>query len=113
MYYKVYAKDNEEILKAALSDLETVFLKSDFPEKSYEFEVCYLATVISVRLKDESKAQSYIKVLDKTKGELMQKARTDKNVSTQEITNWLTKTKNFWQVREESQIWDLDKPVRF
>ena len=68
------------MIKAA-EDLEEVFRTSDFPEKSYEFEVCYLLVAMYTRLGEDGKAGSYIKALDQSKGELAGKAKDNPNIT--------------------------------
>lgn len=100
---------DNELLKKAIADLEEVFRLSDFPEKSYEFEVCYLIVVCCVKIGDETKAGEYIKVLDLSKAELTAESKTNPKVPLQEVTKWSTKAKELWQNRQDPTIWDLDK----
>jgi len=100
---------DEEILKKAIVDLEEVFRLSDFPEKSYEFEVCYLIVVCCLKIGDETKAAEYIKVLDITKAELTAESKTNPKVPLQEVTKWSTKAKELWQNRQDPTIWDINK----
>jgi hypothetical protein len=100
---------DNEILKKAIVDLEEVFRLSDFPDKSYEFEVCYLIVVCAVKLDDEAKAGEYIKVLDITKAELTAESKNNPKVPLQEVTKWSTKAKELWQNRQDPSIWDLNK----
>lgn len=108
MYYKNF---NKEYLIKAAEDLEEVFRTSDFPEKSYEFEVCYLLVAINTRLGEDGKAGSYIKALDQSKGELAGKAKDNPNINLQDINKWLSKAKNLWQSRTDPEVWKLEKPL--
>ncbi|WP_411822380.1 DUF2225 domain-containing protein [Leptospira sp. 'Mane'] len=105
--YKYNKQENLELLKKAVADLEEVFRLSDFPEKTYEFEVCYLIVVCSIKLGDETKAGSFIKVLDQTKGELTLESKTNPKVPLQEITKWSSLAKEVWQNRDDSTIWKI------
>ncbi|WP_167884200.1 DUF2225 domain-containing protein [Leptospira idonii] len=98
---------DDSLLKKTVADLEEVFRLSDFPEKAYEFEVCYLIVACSIKLGDETKAGEYIKVLDITKAELAQEAKTNPKVPLQEVTKWSTKAKELWQNRQDPEIWNL------
>jgi hypothetical protein len=89
-FRKLYKKDNLDLLKLALEDLEYVFKESDFPEVSYEYEVLFLIFAIYLRPEDEKSAASYLKVLDQTKAEVLQKSKSDPRVNPTEITRWLT-----------------------
>jgi uncharacterized protein (DUF2225 family) len=100
---------DNELLKKAILDLEEVFRLSDFPDKSYEFEVCYLIVVCCVKLGDETKAGEYIKVLDITKAELTAESKTNPKVPLQDVTKWSTKAKELWQNRQDPSIWDLNR----
>jgi hypothetical protein len=113
MNIKLTHVDDIEILRLALADLEEVFKISDFPDKAYEFEVCYLIVVICAKLNDEEKAGAYIKVLDITKGEITAMSKTNPRVPLQEVTKYSNKTKGFWQVRTDESIWDLSKTPNF
>lgn len=108
MFYKNF---NSEYLIKAAGDLEEVFRTSDFPEKSYEFEVCYLLVAIYIRLGEDGKAGSYIKTLDQSKGEMAIKAKDNPNINIQDINKWLNKAKSLWQSRTEEDVWKLDKPL--
>ncbi|WP_167884343.1 DUF2225 domain-containing protein [Leptospira ilyithenensis] len=103
--YKYTKTEDLELLKKAVTDLEEIFRLSDFPEKPYEFEVCYLIVVCSIKLGDESKAASFIKVLDQTKAELGLESKTNPKVPLQEITKWSTLAKEVWQNRTDASIW--------
>jgi hypothetical protein len=107
--YKFFKKHDEETLKKALEDLELVYYKSDFPEKSYEMEVCFIIVAIAIKLGDESKAGNYIKLLDQIKGEMTQASKNDPRINLQEITKWLGKAKALWQQRDDSTLWDITK----
>lgn len=109
-YYKNYY---EEYLLKASQDLEEVFKLSDFPEKSYEYEVCYLLIAIYIRTKQEGKAGSFIKTLDMAKGELVQKSKDNPSINLQDINKWLTKAKTLWQSKGEEDVWKLNKPLNF
>ncbi|MCB1142395.1 MAG: DUF2225 domain-containing protein [Leptospiraceae bacterium] len=109
---KFYKKFDDEILKKALEDLEYVFFKSDFPEKSFEFEVCFIIIAASIKLGDEAKAGNYIKVLDTTKGELTAKMKDDPRITLTEIQKWLGKAKALWQQRDDNSLFDLLSPPR-
>ncbi|MDF3818698.1 DUF2225 domain-containing protein [Leptospira sp. 96542] len=100
--------EDPNLLKKAVSDFEEVFRLSDFTEKAYEFEVCYLIVATSIRLGDESKAAEYIKVLDKTRGEIAVDQKTNPKAPLQEVTKWSTKAKELWQNRTDPSIWKLD-----
>jgi hypothetical protein len=112
LFRKFYKKNNPEILADALVDLEEVFRISDFPEKSYEYEVCFLIIVASLMLEKETKAQDYIRVLDQTKGELTQKARLDPKINTTEIQKWLNRAKNLWSARSDLDTFEIMKPTK-
>lgn len=98
-----------ELLKKAIVDLEEVFRLSDFPDKSYEFEVCYLIVVCCIKVGDETKAGEYIKVLDQSKAEISAESKVNPKVPLQEVTKWSNKAKEVWQNRQDSTIWDLNK----
>ncbi len=107
---KLYKKDNEDILKLALEDFEYVFKESDFPEISYEYELLYLIAAIYMRLGDEAKATSYMKVFDQTKANILQKAKADQRINTSEVVKWLTRAKDLWQERSDNNVWEVMKP---
>lgn len=107
---KLYKKDNEDILKLALEDFEYVFKESDFPDISYEYELLYLIAAIYMRLGDETKATSYLKVFDQTKGEILQKAKADPKINTTEVVKWLTRARNLWQDRSDNNVWEVLNP---
>lgn len=116
MYYlhnKFYKNFHADYLVRAADDLEEVFKLSDFPDKVYEFEVCYLLVAIYIRLGNEAKAGNFIKILDQSKGEMTQKAKDNPNVTLTDINKWLSKAKELWQSRTEPDIWKLDKPLNF
>jgi hypothetical protein len=116
MYYfhnKFYKKLNSDYLMRAAEDLEEVFKLSDFPDRNYEFEVCYLLVAVNIRLGDDGKAGNFIKILDQSKGELTQKAKDNPNVNLTDINKWLGKTKELWQSRTEEDVWKLEKPLNF
>jgi hypothetical protein len=116
MYYlhnKFYKNFNSDYLVKAAEDLEEVFKLSDFPDRNYEFEVCYLLAAISIRLGDDGKAGNFIKILDQSKGEMTQKAKDNPNVNLTDINKWLGKTKELWQSRTETDVWKLEKPINF
>ena len=116
MYYfhnKFYKNFNSDYLMRAAEDLEEVFKLSDFPDRNYEFEVCYLLVAINIRLGDDGKAGNFIKILDQSKGELTQKAKDNPNVNLTDINKWLGKTKELWQSRTETDVWKLEKPLNF
>jgi hypothetical protein len=100
---------DDELLKKAVVDLEEVFRLSDFPDKVYEFEVCYLIVVCCIKLEDETKAGEYIKVLDMTKAEMTAESKTNPKVPLQEVTKWSNKAKELWQNRQDPSIWNLEK----
>lgn len=108
MYYKNF---NVEYLIKAAEDLEEVFRTSDFPEKSFEFEVCYLLVAIYIRLSEDGKAGSFIKTLDQSKGEMVAKAKDNPDINLQDINKWLSKAKNLWQSRTDAEVWKLEKPL--
>ncbi|MCB1178159.1 MAG: hypothetical protein KDK36_11310, partial [Leptospiraceae bacterium] len=110
LFRKLYKKENIELLKLALADLEYVFKESDFPEVSYEYEVLYLIFTIYLKLEDEANAQSYLKVFDQTKTEVIQKSKNDPRISTVEVVKWLNKTKDLWQDRGELDTWEAMNP---
>ncbi|GBF49321.1 hypothetical protein LPTSP4_08320 [Leptospira ryugenii] len=95
------------LLKKAIEDLEEVFRLSDFPEKIYEFEVLYLIIVCSLKVGDEAKAADYIKVLDVTRAEIAQEAKTNPRAPLTDVTKWNTKAKELWQNRHDPKVWDL------
>lgn len=116
MYYlhnKYYKNFNDDYLRSAAEDLEIVFKNSDFPDKVYEYEVCYLLVAIYIRLKEEGKAGSFIKILDMIKGELTQKSKDNPSITFQDINKWLTKAKTLWQSKNEPEVWMLNKPLNF
>ncbi|HMV44320.1 MAG TPA: DUF2225 domain-containing protein [Leptospiraceae bacterium] len=107
---KLYKNEDESILKKALEDLEYVFKESDFPEISYEYEVLYLISAIYMRLGDEANTTQYFKVFDKTKSEVLQKAKANPQINTHEVTHWLNRAKNLWQDRSDNMVWEVLNP---
>ena len=107
---KLYKKDNEDILRQALEDFEYVFKESDFPDITYEYELLYLIVAIYIRLGDDAKATSYMKVFDQTKSEIIQKAKSDPSINTSEVVKWLTRAKNLWQEKSDNNVWEVLKP---
>ncbi|MCX7998219.1 MAG: DUF2225 domain-containing protein [Leptospiraceae bacterium] len=112
LFRKFYKKESPEILQEALADLEEVFRLSDFPEKSYEHEVCFLIVGISLFLENEQKAQEYLRVMEQTKMDLSQKARQDPKINLNEILKWLNRAKNLWQARKDLDTWETMRPTR-
>lgn len=97
--------EDPSLITKAVADLEEVFHLSDFTEKAYEFEVCFLIVAASLRLGDETKAAEYIKVLDKTRAEVAAEQKTNPKAPLTEVTKWSTKAKELWQNRNDSTIW--------
>lgn len=113
IHNKYYKNFQDEYLLMAAADLEEVFKLSDFPDRAYEYEVCYLLTAIYIRTKQEGKAGSFIKILDMTKGELIQKSKDNPSINFQDINKWLTKAKTLWQSKNEEDVWKMNKPLNF
>ena len=63
-----------------------------------------------MRLGDETKATSYLKVFDQTKGEILQKAKADPKINTTEVVKWLTRARNLWQDRSDNNVWEVLNP---
>ncbi len=63
-----------------------------------------------MRLEDEKSAASYLKVLDQTKAEVLQKSKSDPRINPTEINRWLTRAKDLWQIRTDLDVWEVMKP---
>ena len=74
-----------------------MFKESDFPDITYEYELFYLIVRIYIRLGDDAKATSYMKVFDQTKSEIIQKSKIRSEYKYKRSRYGLQEQKNLWQ----------------
>lgn len=99
-------EDDTPALKEALDYLLECFKNSNASGESAEYRVIYCIVALHIRLGDSKKGHPYIGVLDKIRGELNIKAKSDPKINLAVIDSWLTKVKNLWEDREREGLFN-------
>ncbi len=97
-------EDDTPALKDALDYLNECFKNSNASGEIAEYRVIYCIVAIYIRLGEYKKAHPYIGVLDKIRGELAAKSKSDPKINITFIDTWLNKIKNLWEDREREDL---------
>lgn len=97
--------NNEDTLGEALEYLSDCFKLSNAPSEDIEYQTIYTIIALNMRLKNESKAASYLGVFDKITADLKRKMREDPKIILTYVDKWTQRAKSLWE--------DRDNPLLF
>lgn len=105
--------DDESSLEMALTSFKEAYLKSDFPSPNLEFQTCYVIYKILLRFDQTKEARDYLGSMERIKTELEnEKKRGGGSDSLGSLLKWIQKAKEFWEDREQDDIWNIPKGPR-
>jgi uncharacterized protein (DUF2225 family) len=102
--FKNSGGNNEEHLKEALDFYSDAFRLSNCPSEDIEYQTIYTIIALQMRLGNDSKAASYIGVLDRIESDLKKKMREDPKVTLTYIDKWLRIAKTLWEDRSNPDL---------
>lgn len=97
-------EDDAPALKEALEYFIECFKNSNASGEVAEYRIIYCIVATFIRLGEPKKAHPYIGVLDKIRGELNAKSKTDPKINLTFVDSWLNKTKILWEDREREDL---------
>jgi uncharacterized protein (DUF2225 family) len=96
--------DNNDCLHEALHCCEEAFKTSNCPSEEIEMQVIYTIVALSLKLKDQKKANSYIGVFNNLHNTRQAEIRSNPKLSLSIIDKWTDKAKFLWEDRNEKDL---------
>lgn len=104
---KVYTSlENSNILLNSLKYFEDAFKNSNCPSEEIEMQVIYLIIALSLKMKDEKKASSYMNVFTNLRNAKIAEQKKNPQISTTIIDKWYEKARFLWEERDNPDIFN-------
>lgn len=99
---KVYTSlDNSQTLLNSLNCFEDAFKNSNCPSEEIEMQTIYLIIALSLKIKDDKKASSYMNVFTNLRSAKVAEQKKNSQISTTIIDRWYEKARFLWEERED------------
>ncbi|MDR0331137.1 MAG: DUF2225 domain-containing protein [Chitinispirillales bacterium] len=100
-------QDDTAVLKEAIAHFEKSYLQSECTSDELEMQVVYLMVVLSIRLGDFNKGNSYLTAFGKLLNERIEAMKKNPSLNTKWIEKWQDKARYMWEERENPDLFKL------